>query len=242
MPLVNPKTGTTVDEIAEGIHRISTPVSEVPGGFTFNQFLIMDEEPLLFHTGPRKLFPVVKQAVETLVPASWIRWIAFSHVESDECGSLNEWLAAAPGARPVCSQVAAMVSVDDMADRPARGLADGEVLKLGQHMVKWIDAPHLPHGWECGYMMELTTSTLLCGDLFTQGGADLPAITKDDIVETSEIFRRQMDYFSHTTNADVLLDKLAEEEPEVLACMHGSTYQGDGGAMLRSLAKSFRKG
>lgn len=228
---------TNVHEIADGIYRISTPV-EIPGGaFSFNQFLIADEQPLLFHTGPRKLFPLVREAVETILPAATLRHIAFSHFEADECGSLNEWLAAAPASAPLCGAVAAMVSVDDVADRPARALQDGEAVTLGRHSVKWIEAPHLPHAWECGYLMETTTGTLLCGDLFTQPGAGLPAVTEADILGPSEAFRQQMDYFSHTKNARELLEKLAAEGPRTLACMHGSAWTGDGAALLRQLGE-----
>ncbi len=235
MPVTNKVSGTNVEEVAEGIYRISTAV-EIPGtSFSFNQYLVVDEEPLLFHTGPRKLFPLVKQAVETVIPTTSLRHIGFSHFEADECGSLNEWLALAPDAAPLCGMVAAMVSVDDVADRPARALADGEVLSLGTHSVKWLDTPHLPHAWECGFLMELSTKTLFCGDLFTQPGDGLPAATEADILEPSEAFRDQMDYFSHTKNSAELIEKLAAEEPRTMACMHGSTWNGDGAALLRRL-------
>jgi len=241
MSVTNAASGTNVHEIAEGIYRISTPV-ELPGfSFSFNQFLIVDEQPLLFHTGPRKLFDLVKEAVDTVIPASTLRHIAFSHYEADECGSLNEWLAAAPGAAPLCGAVAAMVSVDDVADRPARPLADGEELSLGAHTVKWLDAPHLPHGWECGFLMERSTGTLFCGDLFTQPGDGRPPVTEADILGPSEAFRGQMDYFSHTRDAQSLIEKLAAEQPRRLACMHGSTWVGDGAALLRALGKLLRK-
>ena len=167
-------TGTTVDEVAAGIYRISTPLDAVPGGFTFNQYLIADEEPLLFHTGLRALFPAVSAAIGRVLPLARLRWIAFSHVEADECGALNQLLAAAPHAAPVCSRVGAMVSVGDLADRAPRALADGETLALGQKVVEWHDAPHLPHGWDCGFLSERTTRTLFCGDLFTQPGARHP--------------------------------------------------------------------
>jgi flavorubredoxin len=195
----NLKASTTkVDEIADGIYRISTPVDVVPGGFTFNQFLIEDDEPLLFHTGLRKLFPVVRNAVARILPVERLRYIAFSHVEADECGALNEFLAAAPRAVPVCSRVAAMVSVNDLADRPAHTLADGESLTLGRHIVEWYDTPHLPHAWDCGFLGDRTTRTLFCGDLFTQGGAHPEALTEDDILGPSEAMRAPMDYYSHT--------------------------------------------
>ncbi len=227
---------TQVDEIAEGIYRIATPVA-LPGGggFSFNQYLIVDDEPLLFHTGPRRMFPLVHEAVARVLPPARLRHVSFSHVESDECGSLNDWLAAAPEAAPLCGRVAALVSIDDLADRAPRALADGESVSLGTHAVRWIDAPHLPHGWECGFLFEERTRTLLCGDLFTQGGETHPALTESDILAPSEAFRREMDYFSHTPEAPALLDKLAAHDPRTLACMHGSAWQGDGAKLLGAL-------
>jgi flavorubredoxin len=233
----NTTSGTNVQEIADGIFRINTPVEIPGGGFTFNQFLIRDEEPLLFHTGPRKMFPLVMEAVESVLPASSLRHIAFSHFEADECGSLNEWLAAAPESAPLCGAVAAMVSVDDVADRPAHAMQDGEHIRTGQHTLKWLDAPHLPHAWECGYLMDETTRTLLCGDLFTQPGDRPPAVTESDILGPSEAFRQAMDYFSHTRTAGPLIEKLATETPTTLACMHGSAWKGDGAALLRELGR-----
>jgi flavorubredoxin len=237
MIVTNHESGTNVEEIAADIYRINTPVT-LPngGGFSFNQYLILDEAPLLFHTGLRKLFPLVGEAVTSLLPIDKLRYIGFSHVEADECGSLNDWLAAAPQAVPLCGTVAAMVSVNDLADRTAVGLADGALLPLGRHRVRWLDAPHLPHAWECGYLLEEDTRTLLCGDLFTQGGAHLPPVTASDILGPSEDFRCAMDYFSHTTHAGTLLERLAATGPLTLACMHGSAWQGDGAALLRSLA------
>lgn len=238
MTVTNTESGTQVQEVAEGIYRISTPVMiEGAGGFSFNQFLIRDDEPLLFHTGPRRMFPLVREAVASVLPPDSLRHIAFSHVESDECGSLNEWLAVAPEARPLCGTVAAMVSIEDLADRPPRALQDGEALSLGQHTVRWIDAPHLPHAWECGFLSEDHTATLFCGDLFTQGGAELPPVTEADILGPSEAFRHAMDYFSHTTHARALLEKLAATRPTTLACMHGSSWRGDGASLLRALAE-----
>src|SRR5437763_4939820 len=178
------ESSTTVDEIAAGIYRISTPIppAAFPGGFTFNQFLVVDDEPLLFHTGMRGLFPLVRGAVARVIDPARLRWIGFSHIEADECGALNDWLAVAPQARPVCSQVAAMTS-GEMADRPPRALADGEEIVLGPNKrLRWLDAPHLPHNWECGYMFESATRTLLCGDLFTHGGANLPAVTESEVL------------------------------------------------------------
>jgi len=226
-----------VHEIADGIYRINTPVvMEGAGGFSFNQYLIVDDEPLLFHTGPRKMFPLVREAVANVLPVEKLRYIGFSHVEADECGSLNEWLAAAPQSVPLCGTVAAMVSVNDLADRAPRALADEERLPLGRHMVRWFDTPHLPHAWECGFLTEEHSSTLFCGDLFTQPGADLPPMTESDILGPSEAFHHQMDYFSHTKNARELLEKLASTNPITLACMHGSAWRGDGAQLLRALA------
>lgn len=237
MPLTNKQSGTNVHEVAEGIYRINTPVVIAgAGGFSFNQYLIKDDDSLLFHTGPRKMFPLVREAVASVLPVERLRYIAFSHVEADECGSLNEWLGAAPQSVPVCGTVAAMVSIEDLADRTPRALADGELLSLGTHAVRWIDTPHLPHAWECGFLSEERTSTLLCGDLFTQGGADLPPLTESDILEPSEAFRHSMDYFSHTRNARAMLERLASTHPTTLACMHGSAWQGDGATLLRALA------
>ncbi|MGI6415195.1 MAG: hypothetical protein ACOX1P_05955 [Thermoguttaceae bacterium] len=237
MTVTNSTSGTNVHEVAEGIYRINTPVQfEGGGGFSFNQYLVVDDDPLLFHTGLRKLFPLVREAVASVLPLERLRYIAFSHVEADECGSLNEWLAAAPQSVPLCGAVAAMVSINDLADRAPRAIADGERISLGTHSVRWLDAPHLPHAWECGFLTEERTSTLLCSDLFTQGGADCPPLTGSDILGPSEAFRHRMDYFSHTKNARALLEKLASTEPATLACMHGSAWHGDGSKLLRALA------
>jgi flavorubredoxin len=237
MTVTNSQSGTNVHEVADGIYRINTPVGiEGAGGFSFNQYLITDDEPLLFHTGPRKMFHLVREAVRSVLPVESLRYIGFSHVEADECGSLNEWLVAAPQAVPLCGTVAAMVSINDLADQAPRALADGEQLMLGEHAVRWIDAPHLPHAWECGFLTEERTSTLLCGDLFTQGGANLPPVTESDILGPSEAFRHTMDYFSFTTKARVLLERLASTSPTTLACMHGSAWRGDGEKLLRALA------
>lgn len=237
MSVTNRQAGTNVYEVADGIYRINTPVLiEGAGGFSFNQYLIVDDEPLLFHTGPRKMFPLVREAVASVLPVERLRYIGLSHVEADECGSLNEWLVAAPASVPLCGTVAAMVSIADLADRGPRALADGELLVLGKHSVRWFDTPHLPHAWECGFLTEERTSTLLCGDLFTQGGAELPAITESDILGPSEAFRREMDYFSHTKNARVMLERLASTKPTTLACMHGSAWHGDGAKLLHALA------
>jgi flavorubredoxin len=237
MTVTNSQSRTNVNEVADGIYRINTPVAiKGAGGFSFNQYLIKDDEPLLFHTGLRKMFPLVCEAVASVMPVDKLRYIAFSHVEADECGSLNEWLAAAPQSVPLCGTVAAMVSIRDLADRAPQVLADGELIPLGKHSVRWLDTPHLPHAWECGFLTEERTSTLLCGDLFTQGGADLPPVTESDILGPSEAFRHAMDYFSHTKNVRAMLEKLASTNPITLACMHGSAWRGDGAKLLRDLA------
>jgi flavorubredoxin len=230
--------GTRIDEIASGIFRISTavPPAAIPGGFTFNQYLIADDEPLLHHTGPRKMFPAIRQAIASVLPVESLRYISFSHYEADECGSLNDFLEVAREAEPLCSQIAKMVSVDDVALRPARALADGEELCLGSHTVRWIDTPHLPHAWECGHLFESTTKTLFCGDLFTQGGHEHPPLTSEDILEPSEAMRGGLDYFSQTRRVAELTEKLAATAPKILACMHGAAWAGDGSALLRKLA------
>jgi len=229
---------TSVHEIADRIYRISTPVAIPggPGGFTFNQYLVAAEQPLLFHTGPRRMFPLVRAAVQRVLPLDRLRYIGLSHFEADECGSLNEWLEVAPNAEPVCGRIAAMVSVNDVADRPARALADGEVLPLGAHEVRWFDTPHLPHAWECGLLLETRTRTLFCGDLFTQGGTEHPPLTESDILGPSEDFRKPMDYYAHARNTRSMLEHLAASKPLTLACMHGSAWRGDGAQLLRALA------
>jgi len=235
---MNSNNSTRIDEIASGIFRISTPVppETIPGGFSFNQYLVVDEAPLLYHTGTNNMFTKVRDAIATVIPVESLRYIGFSHYEADECGSLNKFLEMAPNAEPLCSQIAKMVSVDDFASRPAHALSDGEELSLGDHKVKWIDTPHLPHGWECGHLFESTTKTLFCGDLFTQGGHEHEALTSNDILEPSEQMRSALDYYSHTGNVHQLMEKLAINSPEVLACMHGAAWKGDGGALLRQLA------
>ena len=236
MHVTNKESGTNIHEVADNIFRINTPVQIGPDfGFSFNQYLVLDDEPLLFHTGPRRLFPLVREAVNAVMPAGNLRHIAFSHFEADECGSLNEWLATAPNAAPLCGAIAALVSVGDIADRPPRAMADGERLSIGRKTIRWMDAPHLPHGWDCGYLFEETTATLFCGDLFTQGGAETPPLTEADILGPSEAFRKPMDYFSHATNTRELIERLAATNPTTLACMHGSAWTGDGAALLRAL-------
>jgi flavorubredoxin len=232
------ETGTTIEEIADGIYRIGTPIppTVIAGGFSFNQFLILDDQPLLFHTGLRHLFPAVRGAIERVLPVEQLRFVAYSHFEQDECGSLNEFLAAAPRAEAVCSRVGAMTCASDLAIRPPRALRDGERLALGRHEVVWWDAPHVPHGWDCGFLSETSTATLLCGDLFTQGGAGHPAVTEADVLGPSEAMRAQLDYWAHAPSTRATLEKLARTRPRTLACMHGSSWRGDGAALLTALA------
>jgi len=225
----------SIDEIGPDTYRIHVKFPEMPGGFSFNQYLVVDERPLLFHTGPRRMFPLVSGQIEKVMPVSKLRYIAFSHVESDECGAMSAFLAAAPEARPVCSDIAALVSMNDLVDVPSLGLADGQELDLGRHRLVWQSTPHLPHGWECGYLFDDTTRTLFCGDLFTQPGLGEKPLVTDDILAPSEGFRAQMDYFSHSRHASRHIDKLADLAPETLACMHGSAWRGDGGKLLRAL-------
>lgn len=240
MSTANLPLDTSVSEIAAGIYRISIalPPEAMPGGFTFNQFLVVDDAPLLFHTGPRKMFPLVRQAVaHVLGDVKKLRYVGFSHVESDECGSLNEWLAVAPHAEPVCGTVAAMTSVEDLADRAPVVLADGAELSLGSKRMVWLDAPNLPHNWECGYMAELTTRTLLCGDLLSHGGGrELPAVTESDVLGPAEAIRAMIGGVAIERDTRKLLQKLAATEPTTLAIMHGSSYRGDGAKVLLALA------
>jgi flavorubredoxin len=235
--ITNAQSGTNIHEIADGIYRINTPVS-LPdaGGFNFNQYLIVDEAPLLFHTGLRRMFPLVSEAVSRVLPLERLRYVGLSHFEADECGALNEFLAAAPNAVPVCSHVAAMVSVGDYADRAPKALADGEDLSLGRRTIRWFDTPHMPHAWECGLMLETSTRTFFCGDLFTQGGSGEVALTESDILGPSERFRAPMDYFAHAPQTEAILERLAREQPTTLAVMHGSAWRGDGARLLRELS------
>jgi flavorubredoxin len=243
MSIVNAQSGTRIDEIARAIYRISTPVLPgpgVPGGFSFNQILIAADAPLLFHTGPRRLFPLVHLAVSRVLDPGKLRYIGFSHCEGDETGSLREWLDAAPHAQALCGKIAAMVFASDAHARPVHAMAHGEPLDLGGHEVTWFDAPHVPHGWDCGFLGELTTRALLCGDLFTQAGADNAPLTHDDILGPSEAMRAQLDYFAHGPNTATVLEQLAGFEPRLLACMHGSCFAGDGRKALQGLAAALR--
>ncbi|MET0577703.1 MAG: MBL fold metallo-hydrolase [Ilumatobacteraceae bacterium] len=230
---------TTVDEIAPDIFRLSTLIPEAaPGGLAFNQFVVRDDQPFLFHTGMRQLYPLVSEAVSRVVPLTDLRWISFGHVEADECGAMNLFLADAPDATVVHGPIACAVSLNDLADRPPRVIGDDEVLDLGHHRLRFLPTPHVPHGWESGLWFDETTATLFTGDLFTHVG-DGPAVTDDDIVlpalDTEAIF--------HSTSAgpDLLptLERLAELEPTTLALMHGSSFRGDGATQLRSLRAGY---
>ncbi len=230
---------TTVDEVVPGVYRLSTLVSEIgPTGFTFNQFLVDDDEPLLFHTGHRSMFPSVCEAIEQVLPVSSLRWITFGHVESDECGAMNEFLTVAPKAQVAHGALGCMVSIAEMADRPPRAMADGEVLEIGTKRLRHIDTPHVPHGWEARVLFEETTRTLLCGDLFTRMG-DGPAITEDDIVgpamEAEGLFR----YSTLTPDTAAVMRKLGDLAPVTLALMHGSSFKGDGKKALDDLAEAY---
>lgn len=182
------------------------------------------------------MFDAVSGAIATVLPVEELRYVAFCHVEADECGALNEFLDVAPNAAPLCSQVAAMTSVTDLAKRPPKPLADGETLVLGKFVVEWLNAPHVPHGWDNGFLFERNTRTLFCGDLFTQVGDEHEPLANDTILDASERARAEMDYYAHGKNTRPVLERLADLQPNVLACMHGSAFRGDGGALLKELA------
>ena len=227
---------TETYEIAPDIFRLSTFVPEVgPTGLTFNQFLIRADEPLLFHTGPRAMFPLVRDAVAALIPTESLRWIAFGHVESDECGSMNHWLEAAPKATVAHGQVGCMVSLNDLADRPPRALEHDEVLDLGGKRVRHLDTPHVPHCWEARVLFEETTRTLLCGDLFTHLGKG-PALTSSEIIGPAKEAEALFQASCLTPTTGRTIRALADLQPAVLGVMHGSSFDGDCAAALRDLA------
>lgn len=231
---------TKVSEIANGIYRLSTHVAEIvpPAGLTFNQFLLLADEPMMFHTGYRKMFGRNRDALARIIPPEQLRWIAFGHFEADECGSMNEWLAASPSATPAHGQVGCDVSLNDFADRTPRVLQDGEVIDLGGKRVRFIDTPHTPHGWDAGVLYEETTGTLLCGDLFTQLGNER-ALTDGDIlgpaIAAEDIFR----YSTLNPAIGATIRGLAALNPRTLALMHGPSFAGDGAAALRGLADEY---
>jgi flavorubredoxin len=229
---------TKIDEIANGVYRLSTFVSVIapPAGFTFNQFLVLGDEPLLFHTGLRKMFPLVLSAVSRLMPPERLRWITFGHYEADECGSMNEWLAVAPQAEVAHGRTGSQVSLNDMADRAPHVLQDGETIELGGgKRVRYLDTPHIPHGWDAGVLYEETTGTLLCGDLLTQLG-DGPALTAADIVGPAIAAEEMFEYSCLNPSMGATIRRLADLSPCALALMHGPSFHGDGPAALRALA------
>lgn len=233
---------TQIDEIADGIFRLSTFVPDIapPAGFTFNQFLVLGDEPLMFHTGLRKMFPLNRDALSRIMPPERLRWIAYGHFEADECGAMNEWLEVAPQAQAAQGQTGVMVSLNDFADRPPRALADGETIELGGKRVRFIDTPHTPHGWDAGVLYEETTGTLMCGDLFTQLGNDR-ALTDGDVVgpaiEAEDLFK----YSALNPAMGATIRNLARLAPRTLALMHGPSFMGDGGAALCALADDYER-
>jgi flavorubredoxin len=232
---------TRVDEMADGIYRFSTFVAEIepPAGFVFNQFLVVGDEPLLFHTGHRKMFPLIREAMSRVIAPETLRWITFGHVEADECGAMNEWLAFAPEAQVAHGNTAVSVSLNDLADRPPRSLAHAEVIDLGGgKRVRYLDTPHTPHGWDAGVLYEESTGTLLCGDLFTQLG-DGPALVDGDIVGPAIAAEDLFQYSSLNPAMGTTIRSLADLNPGRLALMHGPSFEGDGAAALRALADDY---
>jgi len=229
---------TRVTEIASGIYRLSTFVDRA--NLTFNVFVVDGEEPLLFHTGMRSIFPLVSEALARVMKPERLRWITFSHYEGDECGAMNDWLALAPGAEVAHGPIGVRTSIGDQAARPPRMLADGEVLDLGGKRMLRIETPHVPHGWDAGLFFEETTKTLLCSDLFTAYGA-CADITESDVVEPALAADRQSGATCVTPATGPTLRKLADLEPSLLAPMHASAFAGDGAAALRALAASYEE-
>jgi flavorubredoxin len=230
---------TQVDEIADGVYRLSTFTDEIAGGFTFNQFLIAGEDALLFHTGLRGIFPFVSAAVARLIPLERLRWVSFGHWEADESGALNQWLEAAPNAEVAVGTLGTFISGTDQAIRtPRPPLADGEVLDLGGKQVRWIDTPHVPHGWDAGLLFEERTSTLLCGDLLSHTGA-VPALTENDVVGPASAAEDMFRATCLTAATAPTIRRLAGLAPRTLGIMHGSSFRGDGAAALEALADDY---
>jgi len=235
---------SNVAEIAPDLYRISTFHPDY--GIQFNQFLIKDDEPFLMHTGFKKMFPLTLEGVASVIEPSTLRWIGFSHFESDECGALNEWLAASPQAQAVCSLVGAIVMVNDFADRPPRVLADNETLQIGTHRLRFLSTPHVPHCWDAGLFLEETDRTLLCSDLFFQPGDPDPLIEagivdrarETMIANLSSPLANDMPYTPYT---DTTLQRLAALEPRTLAVMHGSSFRGDGRTAILDLAEAIKE-
>ena len=227
---------TQIDEVAPDLFRISLYAEQFD--LQFNHFLVRDDEPLLFHTGMRGMFPAVRDALATIIDPAALRWISWSHFEVDECGALNEWLSVAPNATPVCGELGAMVNIGDFSNRPPRGLKPDEVLETGRHRFRFVPTPHLPHGWDAGVLFEETDRVLLCSDLLHQIG-NVEPITTGDIAgryrHALEVYQQSpvlMDYVPYTENTKRQLAKLAALRPRTLAAMHGSTFVGDGAAAL----------
>jgi flavorubredoxin len=232
---------TKVDEIADGIYRLSTYVPDIapPAGFTFNQFLVLGDEPLMFHTGLRKMFALNRDALSRIIPPERLRWIAYGHFEADECGAMNEWLSVAPQAQAAHGQTGCLVSLNDFADRAPRVLADGEVIDIGGgKRVRFIDTPHTPHGWDAGVLYEESTRTLLCGDLFTQLGNG-KALTDGDVVGPASAAEDVFKYSSVCPGMGATIRSLAHLAPRTLALMHGPSFAGDGAGALRALADDY---
>jgi flavorubredoxin len=230
-----------IAEIADGIFRLSTLVPQVapPAGLTFNQFVVLGDEPLLFHTGHRHMFPLIQSAVSRLLPPERLRWIGFGHYEADECGAMNEWLGIAPRAEVAHGRTGCMVSLTDQAVRPPRVLQDGETIDLGNgRRVHYLDTPHIPHGWDAGVLYEESTGTLMCGDLFTQIGAG-PALTRSDVVGPAVAAEDMFRYSSLHPSMGATIRRLAARAPRTLALMHGPSFAGDGAAALRALADDY---
>ena len=234
-------TDTTVDEIADGVYRFSTFFPEVGAdGFTVNQFLLRADEPLLFHCGFRSLYPQLEAAVGRVLKVRTLRWIAIGHLEADESGAMNKWLAAAPDAKVVAGGVGADVNLTDLADRAPVAMGDGERLDLGGLRVRHIDTPHVPHGWDARVLYEERTATLLCGDLFTHTGPG-PAVRDDDVVERALAAEDVFHATALTPTTAPVIRKLAGLEPRTLALMHGSSYDGDCVEALHALADGYER-
>lgn len=233
---------TRIDEIDNGVYRLSTYVKEIaaPAGFTFNQFLIVDDEPLLFHCGHRGMFDSISAAVAKIIPVETLRWISFSHLEGDEAGAMNMWLARAPRAALAHGALGCDISYNDLADRPPRALADGETFSLGEKRIRFLATPHLPHGWDAGLMYEETAGTLLCSDLLTHLG-DAPALGGLDIVDQALAAEEMFQTMSVTPATIAGIRRLADLQPKTLAIMHGASLKGDGAAALEGLAEGLEK-
>jgi len=230
---------TAIDEIAPDLFRLSIYAPALD--MQFNHFLVRDEEPLLFHTGLRSMFPALREAVATLIDPARLRYIAWSHFESDECGALNDWLQLAPHAEPVCTLIGKLVSVDDFSLRPARGMTPDDVLGTGKYRYRFYRSPHIPHGWDAGVLFEETRRTLFCSDLFHHFG-NVEALTTSDLIDPTRKAMQQLQqgplagYMPYTRQTEGVLRSLAGLQPETLAVMHGSSYRGQGDRLLTDLA------